>query len=1117
MSGDYSRKRFDPGNDFAGVLMQQGRVQLDADWNEQTELLDRRWRAETVDIVGRCGYPKETPDGFRIINNGGSLEIGPGRMYVDGLLAENHGGGIVEFDRILAEERGTEATPFSPQLYQPDVDTDDLDSGRHLVYLDVWQREVTYLEDDGLVEVAVGVDTTTRLQTAWQVKIHADIGDDVTCATPPEEIPDWLDVIAPSGGRLSTTEVDVPGEENPCLVPPTGGYKGLENRLYRVEIHDGSETGAPTFKWSRTNGTVASTVTGIATLDTLHVVRTNRDSVLRFNNGDWVEISDDNLEFADGPGIIRQIDVVDDADQTITLTEDLPAGLFPVNAQDQTDPERHTRVRRWDQSGAVSDTDGAELVDLDALGATGVIPVPAAGTSIILEDGVQITFDSAPTDRLRSGDFWVFAARTADATVEHLEIAPPCGIHHHFCRLAVVDYDGEEFEGEPLDCRVCFPQGGTGCCTVVVHPGESIQAALDSLPDEGGCVCLKPGIHDIDSTIRIERSNVMLHGESSGAVVRRSNGVTLLRVLDPLGTRLTDTTIERIQFRYEGGSNTDPELFAIVSLGNGERTALRHCGVSSTNFLPIAAVRIASGFGVEVSDCTLGNTFNGVWVDTDSTDLRILDNVVSGGIVQNTEAGNTGILLEDAFGDSRVERNEISGFVMGIVLANDPFAEFPFSLASGSLIQGNRIERVATMEPTGDVKAFGIFVAASACRILDNRLSYSSAAYGGISASGTNCAIEHNWLTYVPAGQQGEDRPLAIQVGLDADNAVGHGDGATVANNRLAGPQDGILIQQCMDAEIVENRLESAGDPVRFGITLSQVTHGRVAANRLVNAQAAINLNEGERNSVEANILAGGLAGISAVGQQALTIDRNRIESLDWWGVLGAQLEGTTMISRNRIVSCGSASTPFGALGIGLVFALGEVQIESCEIINTGISADGTQTAPLATGIWGFVVLECRIEGNEVTYSDMTSGFDPNQEHRALRILGYLEYTSGEFAFGFPAQVLNNKFIGPGRSALVEFHEFALGQTFAVRFERVFFSNNYCFHLGGQAGAQAATVRLTGRRAVVMGNQIKALAQINSVDFGSTRGVFIGNITRGGATQLVDFPTPEGDFNLTAV
>ena len=34
MAGDYTRFTFRPEHDHAAVLMQQGRVQLDADWNE---------------------------------------------------------------------------------------------------------------------------------------------------------------------------------------------------------------------------------------------------------------------------------------------------------------------------------------------------------------------------------------------------------------------------------------------------------------------------------------------------------------------------------------------------------------------------------------------------------------------------------------------------------------------------------------------------------------------------------------------------------------------------------------------------------------------------------------------------------------------------------------------------------------------------------------------------------------------------------------------------------------------------------------------------------------------------------------------------------------------------
>jgi hypothetical protein len=39
MKGDFSRDSFDPVKHFSRVLQQQGRVQLDADWNEQAAIL----------------------------------------------------------------------------------------------------------------------------------------------------------------------------------------------------------------------------------------------------------------------------------------------------------------------------------------------------------------------------------------------------------------------------------------------------------------------------------------------------------------------------------------------------------------------------------------------------------------------------------------------------------------------------------------------------------------------------------------------------------------------------------------------------------------------------------------------------------------------------------------------------------------------------------------------------------------------------------------------------------------------------------------------------------------------------------------------------------------------
>lgn len=93
MSFDISRFSFNPWNDYQGVVMQQGRVQLDSDWNEWQAEFSRRIQAGTLDIFGRAAYPVSSPAAFKIkiSPSGNSLTIGAGRMYVDGLLAENHG------------------------------------------------------------------------------------------------------------------------------------------------------------------------------------------------------------------------------------------------------------------------------------------------------------------------------------------------------------------------------------------------------------------------------------------------------------------------------------------------------------------------------------------------------------------------------------------------------------------------------------------------------------------------------------------------------------------------------------------------------------------------------------------------------------------------------------------------------------------------------------------------------------------------------------------------------------------------------------------------------------------------------------------------------------------
>jgi N-acetylneuraminic acid mutarotase len=65
MKGDFSRLPLDPAASITGVWMQQGRVQLDADWNEQVALSAERARALAHDAMGGSGAPARDP-GFQV-------------------------------------------------------------------------------------------------------------------------------------------------------------------------------------------------------------------------------------------------------------------------------------------------------------------------------------------------------------------------------------------------------------------------------------------------------------------------------------------------------------------------------------------------------------------------------------------------------------------------------------------------------------------------------------------------------------------------------------------------------------------------------------------------------------------------------------------------------------------------------------------------------------------------------------------------------------------------------------------------------------------------------------------------------------------------------------------
>jgi hypothetical protein len=484
MKADLTRNTFDRRKQFSRVLMQQGRVQLDSDWNEQVAILLHHMQTLAADIIGPYGGPRDNL-GFEIITDLASLPdeelkrlgslddgdfiVGHGRYYIDGVLAENES-----------------YAKYTDQPYLYGLEPVEEDS--YLVYLDVWERHITAIEDPDIQEVALGgPDTATRAKVVWQVRVDSvpevsvdKEGFDARFTLDRDSIwANWHEAWSRRWQPANRGMLKAKGRENldedadPGIISPESRYRGAENQLYRVEIHTGGEVspdndsneelrrettdyareaetsagGAPTFKWSRDNGSVTFPIRDLdgseATLESL-----GRDDYLSLKVGDLVEIVDDDYVLQGRAEPLLRVEEIDATTMRVTLDEQPPSDVG-------RHPTKHPLLRRWDH-GSNPSQNGSSSYD--------TIPLQE-DTWLTLEDGIQIYFQSAPEpgndiqreqNHYRTGDYWLIPARTATGDVEwpgdvgQPQARPPHGVDHHYAPLAIVE------NGYVTDCRCSF-------------------------------------------------------------------------------------------------------------------------------------------------------------------------------------------------------------------------------------------------------------------------------------------------------------------------------------------------------------------------------------------------------------------------------------------------------------------------------------------------------------------------------------------------------------------------------------------------------------------------------------------------------------------------------------
>src|SRR5436309_10019418 len=124
MKGDFSRLTFDPAKRYTSVRQQQGRLQLDADWNEQADVFLHQLETFAGDLAGPSGAPAQELLTFLVhtrgtVSSSGSNLIGVGTAFRADL---RRGGAVLAAGHrrivrsINNDTRANLDRPFKPNL-----------------------------------------------------------------------------------------------------------------------------------------------------------------------------------------------------------------------------------------------------------------------------------------------------------------------------------------------------------------------------------------------------------------------------------------------------------------------------------------------------------------------------------------------------------------------------------------------------------------------------------------------------------------------------------------------------------------------------------------------------------------------------------------------------------------------------------------------------------------------------------------------------------------------------------------------------------------------------------------------------------------------------------------
>lgn len=526
MTSDLARVTYDPSRHYHGVVAQQGRVSVEADWNEAQAISREQTETRTLDLVG----PAASPDhGYRIEpvvtdenSATGDLRIRQGTAYVGGQRVS------LPSDVFYGSQPDWLDRAEDPLWFDPAIP----DEPHELIYLMLREQDISAVEDPALRDVALGgPDTSQRLRLLQRVIRY------------PTTAPTWEDAWAQligqrwhasgfrlehrsrqleAAARLQVMGHPAEGEEQPV---DQGTYLGPNNQLIRIQVSRVDADGAPFLVWGYDNasftyrlsrvtpGTVHGTTAlelATAPVDAYHQPAEKQAvEVLR----GAASLPQDAM-IAAATGEVASVTVAYDPDaRTVIIGTELPPEYDPGQGQ--------LFLRVWNEEFKCKPGNEHELGD------TGI--------------RVRLTLsEDASAGSFTPGTYWMVAVRPAigpgsPGVVYPQRILdapqPPDGPRLWLAPLAFVRWHPRAPAVE--DCLPRFEnlarqERSGGSCTVRIGPqdvggGWALQDAIDAHAsrDHATTICLEPGTYALRWPLRIgpRHGRLTLRAERRGAVL----------------------------------------------------------------------------------------------------------------------------------------------------------------------------------------------------------------------------------------------------------------------------------------------------------------------------------------------------------------------------------------------------------------------------------------------------------------------------------------------------------------------------------------------------------------------------------------------------------------------